>query len=234
MAPFFGTSIYDWAGYVGVAIFLGAYIALQMGFLRGTGYHYAGYNMVGSLFILTSLSSNFNPAAAIMQCLWVTISLVGITRVFLINHRLRFNDEEQRLIERGLAGMPKAMARRFLNAGLWLDAQPGLALTTEGEPVLQLHFLSEGKAGVYFGDDRIAEINEGFIGEMNVMEGGPASASVRIDAPSRVFSVSGDNLRRMTRSDVEMRAFLDQHLNAAVKSKLLEANTKMKAGPVSE
>lgn len=227
MTQFVNTSVYDWAGYAGVAIYLGAYICLQLGLIRGTGYRYATLNMVAAIFVLVSLSAEFNLASAIIQSCWVVISLVGITRVFLINHRLRFTDEEERLVRRGLQDMPKPMSRRFLNAGVWRGAQPGFELTNEGEPVSQLHFLSEGTAGVYFNDSMVAEIREGFIGEMNVMESGPASATVRIETPSRVFSVSGDNLRRMSRSDAEFRAFLDQHLNAAVKSKLIEANTKM-------
>lgn len=89
-------------------------------------------------------------------------------------------------------------------------------------------------AGVYFTEGKVAEIREGFIGEMNAMEPGPASATVRIEAPSCVFSISGDILRRMIRSDEEFRASLDQHLNAAIKSKLIEANTKMTRRPAAE
>jgi len=231
---FYDARLYDWAGYFGVAIYLGAYVGLQLGFIRGSGYRYALLNMVAAIFVLISLSANFNLASAIIQGSWVVISLVGITRVFLINHRLRFNDEEAYLVKQGLEAMPKALSRRLLNAGVWRDVQPGVHLTTEGEEVAQLHFLIEGMAGVYFNDSKLAEIREGFIGEMNVMQPGPASATVRVEVPSRVFSVAGDTLRRMCNSDAEFRAFLDQHLNAAVKSKLIEANTKMTRKPAAE
>ncbi len=231
---FFTTSVYDWAGYAGVSVYLGAYICLQLGLIRGSGYRYALLNMIAAIFVLISLSAEFNLASAIIQGCWVVISVVGITRVFLIHHRLRFNDEEAQLVKRGLARMPKPMSRRLLNAGVWRDAQPGVDLTTEGEAVSHLHFLSDGLAGVYFNEGKIAEIREGFIGEMNVMEPGPASATVRIEAPSRVFSISGDILRRMVRSDEEFCASLDQHLNAAIKSKLIEANTKMTRKPAAE
>lgn len=234
MTLFLGTTVYQWAGYVGVAIYLGAYIGLQLGLIRGSGYRYALLNMSAALFVMISLSAEFNMASAIIQGSWIAISIVGITRVFLINHRLRFTDEERRLVERGLAGMPKAMARRMLNVGVWRDVQPEVELTNEGESVSHLHFLSDGMAGVYFNNEKIANMREGFVGEMNVMESGPASATVRIEVPSRVFSISGDNLRRMGRNDIELRAFLDQHLNAAVKNKLIEANTKMTRKPATK
>ena len=38
----------------------------------------------------------------------------------------------------------------------------------------------------------------------------------------------------MIRSDEEFRASLDHHLNAAIKSKLIEANTKMTRKPAAE
>lgn len=234
MALFLDATVYDLAGYAGVGVYLGAYIALQLGAIRGNSYRYALLNMIAAILVLISLSSSFNLASAIIQGCWVMISLVGITRVFLINHRLRFNDEEAYLVKRGLEAMPKPMARRMLNAGVWRDVLPGVRMTTEGEAVEQLHFLTEGIAGVYFNEDKIAEIREGFIGEMNVMQPGPASATVRAEAPSRVFSIAGDTLRRMCRSDAEFGAFLDQHLNAAVKSKLIEANTKMTRKPAPE
>jgi len=227
VTPFDNASLHDWAGYLGVAVYLGSYVALQLGFIRGSGYHYAFLNMIAASLLLISLYENFNLASAIIQGSWILISLVGITRVFLINHRLRFNEEEAYLIDKGLEAMPKPLSRRLLNAGVWRDVQPGVALTTEGEQVENLHFLIEGMAGVYFDDSKLAEIREGFIGEMNVMQPGPASATVRVEQPSRVFSISGEVLRRMCRADPEFRAFLDQHLNAAVKSKLIEANSKM-------
>ncbi|MFB9149369.1 cyclic nucleotide-binding domain-containing protein [Roseovarius ramblicola] len=226
--------MYDWAGYLGVAIYLGAYICLQLGYIRGSGYRYASLNMVAAICVLVSLSANFNLASAIIQGSWVLISLVGITRVFLQNHRLRFTEEEADLLSHGLPTMPRAMARRFLDTGVWRDARPGVDLTREGEEVAQLHFIRDGLAGVYLGGSKVAEIREGFVGEMNVMEPGPASATVRIEAGARVFSVSGDALRRISRTDSEFRAFLEQNLNAAVKRKLIEANTRMTSKPAAE
>jgi len=232
--PSFDTSVYDWAGYLGVAIYLGAYICLQLGYIRGSGYRYASLNMFAAIFVLVSLSANFNLASAIIQGSWVLISLVGITRVFLQNHRLRFTDEETELLGQGLPTMPKAMARRFLDTGVWRDAMPGVDLTREGEEVAQLHFIRNGLAGVYLGDSKVAEIREGFVGEMNVMEPGPASATVTTENAARVFSVSGEALRRISRTDQEFRAFLEQNLNAAVKRKLIEANTRMTGGRAAE
>ncbi|WP_104016903.1 CBU_0592 family membrane protein [Roseovarius nitratireducens] len=63
---FFTTSVYDWAGYAGVSVYLGAYICLQLGLIRGSGYRYALLNMIAAIFVLISLSAEFNLASAII------------------------------------------------------------------------------------------------------------------------------------------------------------------------
>ncbi|MCZ7598026.1 MAG: hypothetical protein M5U09_10255 [Gammaproteobacteria bacterium] len=48
-------TIYDASGILGSIIFLGAYAALQLGYLRGRGYAYAALNALGASFVLASI-----------------------------------------------------------------------------------------------------------------------------------------------------------------------------------
>lgn len=227
MTPELSDALVNWAGLLGVVLYLGAYGALQAGFLRGAGYAYATLNLVAAALVLISLSQAFNLSSAIIQIFWIVISLFGIVRLFLLNHRLRFSEEERELMEDVLPDMPRPMARRFLNAGVWTDADEGTELTAEGKPVTHLHYLSSGGAEVISGDKKVAEIAQGFIGEMNVLGGGPASATVLTDMPSRMFTVSGETLQRMTRADNEFRLYLEQCLSAATRRKLIAANARI-------
>ena len=126
----------DWAGYAGVGVYLAAYIALQLGAIRGSSYRYVLLNMIAAILVLLSLYSNLNLASAIIQGCWVVISLVGITRVFLMYHHLRFNDEEAFLVKQGLNAMPKAMSRRLLNAGVYRARASRMADVLETSPEL--------------------------------------------------------------------------------------------------
>lgn len=80
-------------GLVGVAFYLGAYAALQMGFVRGTGYTHAVLNIVAAGS--------------------VAISLAGIARVFLMTHMVRFTDEEAIFYRSKLPALPNIWRDSF-------------------------------------------------------------------------------------------------------------------------
>ncbi len=198
-----------------------------MGLLAGRGYSYAALNLLGASLILISLVGAFNLFSAIIQISWILISIFGITRTYLLRRAVRFTDEEQRMLEQALPGMPPDMARRLLNRGRWHDVAPGLRLTEQGVPVDCLHYLSEGRVRVLVEDETLATLDTGFIGEMAVLEGGPASATVVVDTPSRVFSLPRRNLLELTSRDSLMQLVIEQLLGRATRIKLLEANRKL-------
>jgi hypothetical protein len=220
-------TIYDWIGFLGVAFYLISYTLLQMGLIRGSGYAYALMNLSAATLVLVSLSVKFNLSAAIIQIMWIVISTFGIARIYWISKRIRFSDEELVLIAEALPQMPKPFARKFLDRGIWSHAEAGTELTREGEFVSHLHFLENGRAGVISAGQRVATLDRGLIGEMNVMEPGPASASVVIEKPGRIFTVSGEVLRKMSAADTEFRAYLEAALSQATRSKLIEANRQL-------
>lgn len=221
------TTLFTWAGYLGVAFYVGAYAALQGGLIRGAGYLYASLNLVAASLVLVSLYAAFNLSAAIIQGFWILISIIGIVRLFLLNHRIRFTEEERALLERALPDMPRLQARRFFNRGVWSVQPPGVTLALEGQPVTDLHYILSGGADVVIGDRAIADMEDGVVGELNVLRAGPASATVRVREPSRVFTISGRNLRALSESDPEFRAHLQEWLRDAVHAKLSRANARL-------
>lgn len=220
-------TVYDWAGMLGVGFYLFSYALLQFGVLRGSGYAYAVMNLMGASLVLFSLTVNFNLPSAIIQIFWILISTVGLVRIYLTHIQIRFNEEESAFLEDAFPDMPKALARKLLNRGIWSDAQDGLLLTEEGAPVTHLHYVALGTADVILGGREIAHVTRGLIGEMNVMEAGAASATVRVAGPARLLTFSGEALRAMAASDTEFRAFLELHLSQATRHKLIAANDQL-------
>ncbi|SFJ20717.1 CBU_0592 family membrane protein [Celeribacter neptunius] len=66
-------------GVVGSVIYVGGFAALQMHWIESKGLAYSLSKIVGALFILVSLSVDFNLASAITQLCFLSFGLYGLT-----------------------------------------------------------------------------------------------------------------------------------------------------------
>lgn len=219
------TLFFEAAGLAGVAFYLGSYALLQFGVLRGNGYPYAVLNLFAASLVLLSLFNGWNLYSAIIQISWISISIFGMARVWLLTRGLRFSEEENELRQRYFPHMRRLDAKRFFQNGEWMDAQAGHRLTEADSPVRQLSYIATGGADVVIGGKTIAAVGSGgFIGEMACLAQGPASATVEINAPSRLFCISSDALNRMIRRNAEMGAHLEAAFSRNVREKLVATN----------
>ncbi len=220
-----GFDVYNAIGIAGVALYLGSYAALQMGLLRGQGYAYASINLTAATCVLISLVQNFNLSSALIQVSWIVISVVGMTRLFILYHRLKFSPEEAAFLEAVLPDMPKEHARKLLNLGFWITGEQGTVLTTEHEPVSHLYYLAEGEASVLSGERMVALINgKSFIGEITCLTGEPASGTVTLTKPSLFFAVEADLLRDFLQNRPDMRDMLEMAFAKQLRHKLVALN----------
>ena len=230
MENFLTDEAFNAAGLAGVVLYLASYALLQAGVLRGSGYAYAVLNLGAASLVLLSLTVAFNMSSAIIQVSWIAISLMGLARLAWMNGRVRFSPEENAMLTGVFPDMPRTIARRFLNLGTWMKAEPGTILTEEGLPVVNLCYLAEGAAQVITGGRVVGTIGSGLVGEMNVLAAGEASATVHITAPSRIFVISGASLRRLTARDPDFRIPLENGMSRDTGRKLMRANARLSVG----
>lgn len=217
--------LYQLAGFAGVAFYLSSYALLQMGAVRGNGYPYAVMNMLGAGLVLVSLFASWNLFSAIIQISWITLSVVGIARVWLLTQGLRFNTEEQAFLDTHFPTLRRLDARRLLNAGHWADCAPGETLTSQDAPVTQLSYLQSGGVDIDIGGQTIAQVGPGgFIGEMGCMTSAPATATVRINTPTRIFALSSDALRRLVKRNPDLGPHLEFAFSGNTRAKLMATN----------
>jgi len=70
---------YDWAGYAGVLLVLGAFFLLQSRKLHGNGLAYQLMNALGAFGVMLSLLfGEHNWPAFMLEVAWVAISVYGI------------------------------------------------------------------------------------------------------------------------------------------------------------
>ncbi|QGX99754.1 cyclic nucleotide-binding domain-containing protein [Roseovarius faecimaris] len=223
--------IYEIAGFLGVAFYLGSYAALQMGYIQGSGYTYAFLNLIASTLVLLSLVMNFNLWSAIIQVSWITISIFGMTRFFVLSRRVRFTPEERALVSERLSDFTPLGARQLLNAGNWLDKPVGEEITTQGKEVGFLYYLAEGSVQVIAGGTVIREMHApNFIGELTCFSGGPASATLRAVSPLRMFAIDTAVLTDLCRRKPDIRIKLESSLARDTHKKLIDVTTQLSAG----
>ena len=216
---------YEIAGFVGVAFYLGSYAALQAGFVKGNGYVYATLNLLAASFVLMSLFATWNLWSAIIQISWIVLSVVGMTRVWLIKRSLRFTEEEEQLILSKLPTLDRIGARRFLNIGTWRDGHVGEEMTQEGAPVTRVYYLQDGEVDVDVGGQHIAKVGpDHFIGEMACLEQGPASATVRIAQPTRYFTIASDDLSQLIAKYPDIAPHIHFAFSGNTQAKLIGTN----------
>lgn len=212
-----------------MVLYLGAYAALQAGFIRGSGYLYASLNIAAASLVLLSLHADFNLSSALIQISWITISVVGITRAFLLTTAIRFNDEERALLRHKLPRARKLAARRFIDAGRWVDAPAGTVLLREGETHGVLIYLASGEAVARLGDQTVGTVSAGgFLGELTVLEDAPASATVTLSCPARYLRIEAAGLKRLFARDQDFRAQLEYALGHDTRMKLLAVNARLR------
>jgi hypothetical protein len=183
-------------GLVGVASYVLSYALLQLGIIKGNGYIYPLMNLAGASFVAVSLLNNWNFWQLMISIAFGTFSIIGMTRVYLANRKLSFTDEESTLYEQRFAMLTRGDMRRVFQLGTWVDGDTGATLTHQGKPVDNLAYLLSGGVDIIVGSQKITEVGPGeFIGEMASLDGGPASATVKLNQPTRYFAIPSDALR---------------------------------------
>ncbi len=75
-------NLYDAIGNLGVALIIISYLLLQLNKLDSKNILYSLANAFGALFVIISLTDNFNLSAFIIEAFWMIISFVGIFKNF--------------------------------------------------------------------------------------------------------------------------------------------------------
>lgn len=72
--------IYELAGFLGAAVIVVAYFAMQQRWLDALDWRFPAANLLGSLLILASLWFEWNFPSVVIEIFWALISLVGLVR----------------------------------------------------------------------------------------------------------------------------------------------------------
>lgn len=168
---------------------------------------------------------SFEPVALFWNVVLLLVNLVLLLQFMRGNANVRFTADEEPMLGALLKGLPRTRARHFLDQGFWLTGKPGEALIREGEPVTHLFYIADGEARVTSAGKVVGRLNAGdLIGEVTVLSGDTASATVTLERASRVWGAPAQTLRLYLDAHHDVRHAVEQSFASALRHKLQEMN----------
>jgi CRP-like cAMP-binding protein len=223
-----GLEAISYIGYMGAIFYVGTYLLLQLGLIRGDGYLYPSLNLIASGSVLISLSAHFNPFSAFIETSWVTISLMGIARHWYVMNFLTLSEEEAQVAAVLTPGLKKDRAKRLLRLGRFVDAPAEMRIATEGEALKDLSLVVEGHCRIERGGQTVAILRQGaLVGELTYATGAPATASVVVAEPSRLFQTDCAQLRAFLVKNEDIAAALEGSITGDLRRKLSETTRRL-------
>ncbi len=171
-----------------------------------------------------------DPVGVFWETLLVTVNIIQIGREWLRERRARFSAEERRFLQSRLGALSRAEARRLLNMGLWIDAEPGVVLTTEDKPVDHLAYLVQGAVDIFLNGHKVGQCLPGnYVGEMSILGNAPASATAVVSEPARYWLIPSKQIRRLQQSDPEIAAAFQAGMARDLRKKIIAGNQAARA-----
>ena len=138
---------------------------------------------------------------------------------------VRFTADEAAMVDGLFGELPKSRARHLIDQGLWLTGKAGDVMTREGEQVDHLYYLAEGEARVLSMGRQVGVCRPGdLIGELTVLSGETASATVILNAPARFWCAPADDLRPYVEAHEDIRRAIEHGFATVLKAKLRASN----------
>lgn len=185
-----------------------------------------GYALVSIVYGAVWLN---DPVSVFWESILVIVNVIQIAREWMREHRAQFSPEEDRFIALRFGSLSKARARELLNLGIWVNGTAGTKLTTEGEPVDHVAYVSEGVVDIFHNDVKIGSCAPGnFIGEMSVLGHGAASATAIVAEPARYWLIPAEQLRALKHKAPELAGAFQAGIAQDLSTKLLSGNAALR------
>ena len=182
-----------------------------------------------------ALAFSGDVVAAIWWAILLGAALLVLGRRAAENAKVRFTDEEEEMLRGVFSALPRSRARHLLDQGFWLSGKEGDVLTREEEAVTHLYYLAAGEARVMSHGRRVGACRTGdLIGEVTVLSGDQASATVILNGPARFWCAPASALKPYIQAHDDVRRALEQGFTLSLKNKLRQSNERIaEAGGVS-
>lgn len=210
-----------WLGHVGIMLLIAAVLVMREP-------HRSVLFAIAALFgVATSIFVIDRPSYALLFSLLVVAMLLRYALLALRRADVHFSDDENMLRKAHFAELDAVVARRLIDEGHWIDAARGEVLIHQAQAAPCLFFIAAGVAAVERDGVSIGQCSVGdLIGEATVVDGGSATATVRLMTGARLWFVPAERLRTFLGANAAARAVLQDGFAQALRAKLGDANAR--------
>lgn len=135
-------------------------------------------------------------------------------------------DEERELFDEVMKIGEPGQQRHLRDLIDWRDIGEGDSLVTQGQAKPPLIYVARGRASIQVDGNKVGECAPGdFLGEMALISGQTATATVTAAEPMRVARFDRDALAQLARFAPEVGRALDSALNRSLAAKVVRMNT---------
>ncbi|MCB2067912.1 MAG: cyclic nucleotide-binding domain-containing protein [Erythrobacter sp.] len=172
------------------------------------------YFMQDGMALTTGLAALVAVTALVQLVLQLQRSKHGLLRA-----------EEHELIEEVLQVRAPEDQRHLIGLLEWRDIAPGEVMAREGQECPPLVYVASGSATVTHGDQQVGSCEPGdFVGEMSVLAGDVASATVTAREAMRIALIDRDAMLLLTQDAPDVARAFDRAINRGLAAKLKRMN----------
>jgi len=164
------------------------------------------------------------------DAIFIIINLYQIFRLVYDERRLRYMKELHLLSQGAFASLTREQLAQLVKVGSWRTLEPGTQVTREGEPVKELILICDGQMVVESQGRTVIRLHGGsLVGELALLSGNQASATVTVERITRAFILEMERLRKLIRADDLIASAVDRVVGHDLAAKL-KASTEFNFG----
>lgn len=208
----------DWLGNLSYALIAWSYLVTSMLWLRTL----AIVGLVAEAVYFYVAGSSALWVAIGWSMVFLAINAVQLTRLLRELRSLTLRGDEHLLKSRTFAPLSLLSFRRLMKAGQWQTLAPGAVMTQQKQPVTHIRVLVDGAANVVVDGVQVATISAaGIVGEMSLLTGDAATATVTVTQQARVFEIASAELGSLLQGHEDLRAEFHQAIGSELAAKLV-------------
>ncbi len=160
------------------------------------------------------------------QIVFLGINSWRIVHLLRERRSVSFSEEEQELYQTIFPRFAPVEFMKLMRVGVWKSGGPGTVLATQDEHVEEILIIYNGEVAIEKDGAEVVRLKDGtWIGEMSYLQGGNASATVRVTRTTRYVAWPKDALTTLLKRNPTMDVAMQSVLSADLIQKL-GGNTK--------